>query len=372
MAPFASASTPRTPSLLALFSIALLAPRALAQGPTPESAVPEATAPAVTRAARSVGELYPVVRVIDGDTIHIERGGKTDKLRLLSVDTEEKLGGGGSSSPSKPKTVYGEETTIWAQDLFNGLAGEDGVTRVGLRFPGGLEARDVYGRLLCHVILEDGRDFNLMLVEEGRSPYFNKYGNSRIDHEGFVRAQLAAQEAKLGVWNPETNAAKTEGAPEVKRPYGKLMPWWQIRADAIEGFRTEHAENPTGVVDGERPEQLDAAVAAEGESTRVFASIFRTFDEDDGSMTILCRAADPDRSLRLVIAKDDRPEFEDFDFAGLQAEFRQNYFWAEGELEKDRREGFRMKLRSADQLQVASPVFAARMIPPRPRRDDDR
>ena len=30
------------------------------------------------------------------------------------------------------------------------------MSRIGLSFPDGLEERDVYGRLLCHVLLEDG------------------------------------------------------------------------------------------------------------------------------------------------------------------------------------------------------------------------
>ena len=65
-------------------------------------------------------------------------------------------------------------------------------TLVGLAFPDGVEANDVYGRLLCHVILADGTDFNLKLVELGKSPYFNKYGNSRICHDEFVATQAAA------------------------------------------------------------------------------------------------------------------------------------------------------------------------------------
>ena len=122
--------------------------------------------------------LFEVKRVVDGDTIHVQRGEELEKLRLLSVDTEEVIRGGGFSSSSKPQTVFGTECAEWAKSFFDGLANEDGETRVGLWFPEGKEARDVYGRLLCHVVLEDGTDFNLMLLQKGKSPYFNKYGNS--------------------------------------------------------------------------------------------------------------------------------------------------------------------------------------------------
>ena len=111
-----------------------------------------------------------------------------------------------------------------------------------LLFPEGVEKRDVYGRLLCHVILMDGRDFNLLLVEQGKSPYFNKYGNSRLKHEEFVAAQAEAKRRQLGVWNPMTNMPKTEGAPAAKRPYDRLLPWWQARADAIDAFRKQLTE----------------------------------------------------------------------------------------------------------------------------------
>ena len=52
---------------------------------------------------------YEVAKVVDGDTIHVMRNGELEKLRLLSVDTEEKLSGR-SFSPSKPETIFGQET----------------------------------------------------------------------------------------------------------------------------------------------------------------------------------------------------------------------------------------------------------------------
>ena len=63
-------------------------------------------------------DLFEVVKVVDGDTVHVMRDGKVEKLRLLSVDTEEKLSGRGGSA-TKPETVYGEECALWAKEVID-------------------------------------------------------------------------------------------------------------------------------------------------------------------------------------------------------------------------------------------------------------
>ncbi|HED65543.1 MAG TPA: hypothetical protein ENJ09_08305, partial [Planctomycetes bacterium] len=95
---------------------------------------------------------FEVTRVVDGDTIWIERGGEREKLRLLNVDTEEKISSWHPDSTSKPQTVFGEETKIWAKELFESIAEPGERPRVGLLFPGGREVRGRYGRLLAEVI----------------------------------------------------------------------------------------------------------------------------------------------------------------------------------------------------------------------------
>ncbi len=274
-------------------------------------------------------ELFEVARVVDGDTLHIVRGGELQKLRLLSVDTEEKLTGNPNASPTKPETVFGEECALWAQEFFEGLAPGEDPPRVGLRFPDDVERADIYGRLLCHVILPDGRDFNLLLVELGKSPYFNKYGNSRICHEAFVKAQDAAQKEELGIWNPATNTAAEKGAPEAKRPYERLLPWWQARAEAIDAFRAAHAEDPEGHVEAEDVGALEAA-AAQGREVRVFGTPYRFFDEEGGHWTVLLRATDRDRALRVRIAAEHRAAFDETTMRRTVEEFRQNYVWVKG------------------------------------------
>ena len=280
-------------------------------------------------------ELFVVTRVVDGDTIHISRAGETEKLRFLSVDTEEVVRGGGSSGGTKPQTVFGTECAAWAQEFFASLADEDGVTRVGLWFPGETETRDIYGRLLCHVVLEDGTDFNLLLLEKGKSPYFNKYGNSTAFDAEFRAAQTAARSAGIGIWSPETNTAKTPEAPSIKRPYELLMPWWEARAEAIEHSRKKHAEEPLKFVDAGEPDQLEAttrASAPEPSAVEVFGSVDRIFDEDDGSQTVLFRTSDRGRALRVKIPKEAIAAHATLSLDQLGEELKQNYIWVTGEM----------------------------------------
>jgi len=340
--------TPRPKTRLGILALALALAPALASGfglgaERPHDATeigPDGRWPKPT-------ELFHVERVVDGDTIHVRRDGEYEKLRLLSVDTEEKLSFEGS--PSKPGTVFGEETSIWARETIDALGPEP---KVGLRFPDGIEARDVYGRLLCHVVLPDGTDFNLRLVELGKSPYFNKYGQSRLCHDAFVAAQERARAQQLGVWNPKTNEPKTAGAPAAKRPYDRLLPWWDARAEAVESFRVADARNDTGAGDAASPDDMAESLAAERERVRVFGQLFRTFDEDDGSLTLLFRG-DRDRAFRALVPAAERAKL-DVDLEAVQAEFRQNYLWVEGELEPGSRGGWQMAC-SADAIALAGP-----------------
>jgi micrococcal nuclease len=309
-----------------------------------------------TRPATPPAVLYEVAEVVDGDTIHVWRDGRLVKLRLLSVDTEEKLAGRPAANPSKPETVFGHETMLWAQELFRGLAPEGQRPRVGLLLPEGPEQIDAYGRLLCHVVLPDGRDFNLMLVELGKSPYFNKYGNSEICHPLFVQAQEWARAKQLGIWDPATNAPATGGVPSARRPYERLIPWWNLRAAAVERFRAERRHAPLEYVDAQVPSELAAALAR-GRPVSVFGSIAELFDEQSGDWTLLFSAPEGAPALRVSIPAARRAAFAPLDLAGTREEYRQNYLYVSGVLAADERwgRGFRMRCEDPAAIRLAEP-----------------
>jgi micrococcal nuclease len=324
-------------------------------------------APAPVQVAPAPGPLAQahararVVKVVDGDTLDVLLDGTTVSLRLSSVDTEEKISGRAGGSPTKPQTVFGEETALWARALF---ATFPAPVVVGLAFDGGPEDRrlDAYGRLLCHVILPDGRDFNLLLVELGKSPYFDKYGYSLRAHADFVRAEDEARAARRGIWDPASNRARTPGAPSAIRPYERLLPWWEARAEAIEAFRRDAARPGSRLVSHEDPAGLARAFAEcrrdPAARVTVFGAIGRFYEEDDGSLTALLRGGDRETALRAVIPAAERAELESR-LRASTAEFRQNYLRVTGRMERNAR-GFVLTGAGALDWVSAEPAYPPR------------
>ena len=101
-----------------------------------------------------VVELYSVIKVVDGDTLAIEMNGQTQTIRLIGIDTPETV------HPSKPVECFGVEASSYAKEV---LAG----TQVSIETDTTQDTYDKYGRLLAYVILEDGTNFNKLMIEEG-------------------------------------------------------------------------------------------------------------------------------------------------------------------------------------------------------------
>lgn len=101
--------------------------------------------------------------------------------------------------------------------------------------------RGNYGRLICYVYKAgEQENYNLRIVREGWSPYFVKYGRSRLYHRQFMAAEFEAQSQGLGIWNQETNAGGN------RRDYTSLIPWWHLRDSVVKDYR--HLDGQTGVL----------------------------------------------------------------------------------------------------------------------------
>lgn len=322
---------------------ALVTPRAFALDVT-------AASPAAKKAPPT--ELFEIAKVIDGDTIHIQRQGKLEKLRLLSVDTEEQASS--STTGTKAPTVFGEECALWAREFFAGLAPAGEKPRIGLAFPRGKEEYDFYGRLLCHVILPDGTDYNLMIVELGKSPYFTKYGYDEIDHEAFVAAQRNAQRARRGIWDPKVNEPKTPGVPSAKRPYERLVPWWDARGEAVQAWRDARKKDPTKICDTDDAEAL-AAAARSGEVVECFGEIGKVDVKPDGSLTVHFRSRTKDKAFVVFVDKDAREAHAALDIPGMAEELRQNYVWFTTRVTADPKGYFKATSERADAWRRAGP-----------------
>ena len=137
-----------------------------------------------------------VIRVIDGDTVEVRlNDGKTDKVRLLGVDTPEtnaknKPGEYGSVTDMDCLKAWGDKATTYAIDQLD-------KKEVVLVLDEDAGLRGYYGRLLAYVEME-GKDFNKSLVKLGYARVYEE-GESKRESE-YLRDQTTAQADSDGLW----------------------------------------------------------------------------------------------------------------------------------------------------------------------------
>jgi len=134
----------------------------------------------------SPSERYPVVRIIDGDTIIVRINGKLEKVRLIGLNTPETV------DPRKSVECFGKEASDEAKKI---LAGRS----VRLETDPSQTARDKYDRLLAYIFLEDGTNFNKMMIESGYG-YEYTYDVPYTYQKEFKEAEKMARENKMGLW----------------------------------------------------------------------------------------------------------------------------------------------------------------------------
>jgi micrococcal nuclease len=124
-----------------------------------------------------------VTRVVDGDTVEVSLGGRTEDVRYIGVDTPETV------KPGAPVDCFGPQASSFNHRLVEGR-------RVRLVF--GEERRDVYGRLLAYVYLGE-RFVNAELVRRGLARTLAIAPNDRYA-ERFKRLEIAASRGGRGLW----------------------------------------------------------------------------------------------------------------------------------------------------------------------------
>jgi micrococcal nuclease len=125
-----------------------------------------------------------VVRVVDGDTIHVMVDGRREKVRYIGVDTPE------SVKPNTPVECFAKAASAANARLVEGR-------RVRLELD--VEPRDRYGRLLAYVYR--GETFvNAELVRGGYATALTVPPN--VDHAGrFSALAREARRAGKGLWS---------------------------------------------------------------------------------------------------------------------------------------------------------------------------
>ncbi len=114
-----------------------------------------------------------VIKVSDGDTIHVQLKKKDVKIRLYGIDTPES------------KQEYGKE----AMNLLAKLINDKTVTVY-------VVDKDKYDRLVGKVFYQ-GQYINLIMVQKGAAWWYKKYAKKDIE---FKIAEKWAKDNKLGLW----------------------------------------------------------------------------------------------------------------------------------------------------------------------------
>ncbi len=127
-----------------------------------------------------------IAHVIDGDTVDIDINGRTERVRLIGVNTPE------TKHPTKPIECFGPEASAYLTQLL-----PKGTT---VRIERDVEARDRYGRMLLYLYLDSDNVFiNLDLVARGFGTPLSIEPNT-FHRNDFVRAAAQAETADVGLW----------------------------------------------------------------------------------------------------------------------------------------------------------------------------
>lgn len=128
------------------------------------------------------------VRVVNGDTIEFSIAGRTEKVRLIGVDTPETV------HPDKPVERFGREASAFTKRMAEGQP-------VRLEVDADTLDRDRYGRLLRYVFLPDGKLLNTEIIAQGYGFAYTKYPFTKM--EEFRRLGRGARENGRGLWAEE-------------------------------------------------------------------------------------------------------------------------------------------------------------------------
>ncbi|MEK4520686.1 thermonuclease family protein [Psychrobacillus sp. FSL W7-1457] len=134
-------------------------------------------------------EEFPLVSVIDGDTIKIKYNGANENVRFLLVDTPE------TNHPKLGEQPFGQEAKDFTKQL---LKGQD---TVFLEFD--VSYRDKYNRLLAYIYTSDGKSLQEELLKQGLARVAYIYAPNTKHVDWFEAIQKKAQQQAIGIWSVE-------------------------------------------------------------------------------------------------------------------------------------------------------------------------
>lgn len=141
-------------------------------------------------------QIAKVTRVIDGDTIDVSFDGKTERIRIIGINTPETV------DPRKPVECFGEKASAVAKEQ---LTDET----VQLEADPTQGERDKYNRLLRYVWMDDGAvDFGKLMIATGYA-YEYTYNLPYKYQAEYKQAQKEADQGNKGLWADNACPAPT-------------------------------------------------------------------------------------------------------------------------------------------------------------------
>lgn len=174
---------------------------ALSQATTAPTQAPIATNHSATNVDAQV------TRVIDGDTIDVNIGGKIYRVRYIGVDTPETV------DPSQPAQCFGREASALNKQLVEGK---------NVRLEKDISETDKYGRLLRYVYVGD-LFVNAELVRLGFAQVVT-YPPDVKYVDLYLQLQREAREANRGLWGACNSFASPTPPIIVAPPNGNCDP----------------------------------------------------------------------------------------------------------------------------------------------------
>lgn len=122
----------------------------------------------------------------DGDTFKVDIDGVIKTIRVIGINAPETV------DPRKPVECFGIEASNKTKAILFGQI-------VRLERDSTQGDRNKYGRLLCHIFLENGTNFGLLMIGEGYAHEYT-YAVPYKYQEEYIVAQNYARQNSMGLW----------------------------------------------------------------------------------------------------------------------------------------------------------------------------
>ena len=164
-----------------------------------------------------------VIHVTDGDTFDVRLDSHDDRIseevirvRLADLDAPEMYG----ERACDAGRIAGEYTRSW---LMNNLVSLDIDDKNG---------QDDYGRWMAVCYLEDGRNFNRMLIDSGHAAK-KDFRNNEFDPESWYWEEQSIEEEYSPMQSDQEDHSPQAGPDVMQQKEAENKSWWQLILEII-------------------------------------------------------------------------------------------------------------------------------------------